>query len=86
MSGGPHGLFTIAPGRAFLGDLAAGIVSRFGAPGEPLALAGVTVFLPTRRAARTLAERRADWKQNFQQLLRAYDLARELEGRKSIEH
>ena len=39
-----------------------------------------------RRAARTLAERRADWKQNFQQLLRAYDLARELEGRKSIEH
>ena len=57
VSGGPHGLFTIAPGRAFLGDLAAGIVSRFGAPGDPLALAGVTVFLPTRRAARTLAEK-----------------------------
>ena len=57
MSGGPHGLFTIAPGRAFLGDLAAGLVHRFGAPGDPLALAGVTVFLPTRRAARTLAEK-----------------------------
>lgn len=39
-----------------------------------------------RRAARSLAERRANWKQNFQQLLRAYDLARELDGRGSIGH
>lgn len=32
-----------------------------------------------RQAARTLAERRADWQVNFQQLLHAYDLARELD-------
>ncbi|TLN21232.1 glycosyltransferase family 4 protein, partial [bacterium] len=32
-------------------------------------------------AARLLAERRADWTKNFQQLLHAYDLARELDGR-----
>lgn len=34
-----------------------------------------------RQAARALAERRADWTKNFQQLLHAYDLARELDGR-----
>jgi glycosyltransferase involved in cell wall biosynthesis len=34
-----------------------------------------------RRSARALAERRADWTKNFQQLLHAYDLARELNGR-----
>lgn len=32
-------------------------------------------------AARALAERRADWRVNFKQLLRAYDLARELNSR-----
>ena len=32
-----------------------------------------------RQAARALAERRADWQVNFQQLLHAYDLARELD-------
>jgi ATP-dependent helicase/nuclease subunit B len=57
VSAGPPGLFTIAPGRAFLSDLAEGIVARFGNADDPLALAAVTVFLPTRRAARTLAER-----------------------------
>ncbi|GAP13777.1 glycosyltransferase [Longilinea arvoryzae] len=36
-----------------------------------------------RQAARALAERRADWPKNFQQLLRAYELARELDDRKS---
>ncbi|BCW91075.1 hypothetical protein sos41_42530 [Alphaproteobacteria bacterium SO-S41] len=56
MSAGPSGLYTIAPGRAFLTDLARGIVDRFDAKANPLSLAGVTVFLPTRRAARTLAE------------------------------
>ena len=56
MSAGPSGLYTIAPGRAFLTDLARGIVTRFDAADDPLALADVTVFLPTRRAARTLAE------------------------------
>jgi glycosyltransferase involved in cell wall biosynthesis len=35
-----------------------------------------------RQAARALAERRADWRVNFQQLLRAYDLACEL-GKKN---
>jgi glycosyltransferase involved in cell wall biosynthesis len=33
-------------------------------------------------AARALAERRADWRINFKQLLHAYDLARELDSRK----
>ncbi len=37
---------------------------------------GLTV---QRQAARALAERRADWQVNFQQLLHAYDLARELD-------
>lgn len=45
---------------------------------------GETDLQARRRAARALAERRADWKQNFQQLLRAYDLARELDGRKKV--
>ena len=52
----PAGLYTIAPGAQFLDELAAGIVSRFHRPDDPLSLANVTVFLPTRRAARTLAE------------------------------
>lgn len=34
-----------------------------------------------RKAARALAERRADWQKNFQQLLHAYELARELNGK-----
>lgn len=37
-----------------------------------------------RRDARALAERRADWSKNFQQLLHAYDLARELDGRNEL--
>lgn len=56
MSATPHGVYTIAPGRAFLSDLAAGLVARFARDDDPMALAAVTIFLPTRRAARTLGE------------------------------
>lgn len=56
MTAAPHGVYTIAPGRAFLTDLAEGLVAKFAKDGDPMALARATVFLPTRRAARTLAE------------------------------
>jgi ATP-dependent helicase/nuclease subunit B len=48
------GLFTIPAHRPFLPDLAAGLLARAG--GQPLALARMLVLLPTRRAARALAE------------------------------
>src|SRR5215469_12971068 len=47
-------VFTIDAGEPFLDALAAGLMARAG--GEPLALARMTVLLPTRRAARSLAE------------------------------
>jgi ATP-dependent helicase/nuclease subunit B len=47
-------VFTIAPDRPFLDDLAAGILALAGE--DPLALARVTVLLPTRRAGRGLAD------------------------------
>jgi ATP-dependent helicase/nuclease subunit B len=47
-------VFTIAPDRPFLDDLAAGILALAGE--QPLALARVTVLLPTRRAGRGLAD------------------------------
>ena len=56
MSDAPPGLFSIAPGRPFLRDLARGLARRFHKPDDPMALASATVFLPTRRAARTLSE------------------------------
>lgn len=56
VSAAPHGVYTIAPGRAFLTDLAEGIVAKFARGGDPMALADATIFLPTRRAARALAE------------------------------
>jgi len=56
MSGSPHGLYTIPPGRPFLRDLAEGVVGRFHRAGDPMSLAAVTIFLPTRRAERTLRE------------------------------
>jgi ATP-dependent helicase/nuclease subunit B len=56
MSAAPPGLYTIPPGRPFLRDLAEGIVRRFHRADDPLALADVTIFLPTRRAGRTLRE------------------------------
>ncbi|HYL32665.1 MAG TPA: double-strand break repair protein AddB [Stellaceae bacterium] len=47
-------VFTIDAGVSFLDALAAGLMAR--TSGEPLALARMTVLLPTRRAARSLAE------------------------------
>ncbi len=54
-------VYTIDAGVPFLDALAAGLTARAG--GDPLALARMTVLLPTRRAARSLAEaflRRSD--------------------------
>jgi ATP-dependent helicase/nuclease subunit B len=48
-------VFTIAAGTAFAETLARGVIARTGAD-DPLALADATIFLPTRRAARTLSE------------------------------
>src|SRR5258708_7779974 len=50
----PLKVYTIALGVPFLDALAAGLLARAGA--EPLALAEMTVLLPTRRACRGLAE------------------------------
>ena len=47
-------LYTIAPDRAFLDTLAAGLLARTAA--EPKLLAETTVLLPTRRACRALLE------------------------------
>lgn len=47
-------IFTIAAGIPFAETLARGVIAAHGA--EPLALADVTIFLPTRRAVRTLGE------------------------------
>ncbi len=50
----PRAVFTIAPHLPFLDCLAEGIAAHAGA--DPLALAGITVLLPTRRACRSLRE------------------------------
>ena len=52
-------ILSIPPGRPFLKTLAAGILSgqiveTFRFDGDPLALAGVTIYVPSRRAARSL--------------------------------
>ena len=47
-------VFTIPAGFSFVDELALGIFDRYGR--DPLALAGVTVLLPTRRACRGLRE------------------------------
>ncbi len=52
-------IFTIAPGTPFLPTLAASLVNGnliagFEAKGDPLLLASVTIYVPTRRAARAL--------------------------------
>ena len=51
-------VFTISPDRPFLDDLVEGLLAdpRFGIGDDPAALAGVRIFLPTRRACRSLAE------------------------------
>jgi len=48
-------VFTITAGTAFAEMLARGVIARTGS-GDPFALADATIFLPTRRAARTLSE------------------------------
>ena len=45
-------VYSIPAGAPFVDMLAAGIMERVG--GDPMALAGVTVLLPTRRACRAL--------------------------------
>jgi len=50
----PATLYTIPPGIAFVDALAAELLARAG--GDPLALAGYTVLLPTRRSLRALQE------------------------------
>jgi ATP-dependent helicase/nuclease subunit B len=48
-------VFTIPPGAPFSATLAQGLLRRFGTDG-PFALADLTIYLPTRRAARGIAE------------------------------
>ena len=50
----PPAIYTIPPEQPFLDTLVAGLMRRAGT--APLALAGMTVLLPTRRAARSLRE------------------------------
>src|ERR1700679_312885 len=47
-------VLTIQAGAPFADTLARGLIARLG--DDPLALAGATIYLPTRRAGRTLAE------------------------------
>ncbi len=57
-AGGAPRVFTVPPSAPFLPALAASLWEI--ADGDPLALAGIQVFLPTRRAARALAEALAE--------------------------
>ncbi|MBB4264715.1 double-strand break repair protein AddB [Roseospira visakhapatnamensis] len=60
MTGAASRVFTIDPGRPFVDALAAGLLDRYRGDrdtgGDPLALAAVTILLPTRRACRALRE------------------------------
>lgn len=47
-------VFTIPASVPFAETLARGLISRVGAGRDPLALANITLYLPTRRAARTM--------------------------------
>jgi len=67
---GPQGVAGMLFKDGDYSSLAAGMINA-AAMGDGLSI--------QRQAARTLAERRADWQVNFQQLLHAYDLARELD-------
>src|ERR1051326_2468142 len=49
-------VFTIPASKPFAETLADGLISRTTAERDPLALANATIYLPTRRAARTLNE------------------------------
>jgi ATP-dependent helicase/nuclease subunit B len=48
-------VFTIAPHRPFLGDLAGALIRELADPANPFALADATILVPNRRAARELA-------------------------------
>jgi len=54
VSGRPPNVYTIPAGAPFVDTLAEGILARVG--DDPMALAAVTVLLPTRRACRSLRE------------------------------
>ncbi|MGB8363210.1 MAG: double-strand break repair protein AddB [Rhizomicrobium sp.] len=49
-------VFTIAAGMPFAQTLARGLIARLGAEQNPFALADAVVYLPTRRAVRTLGD------------------------------
>ncbi|MDE2014517.1 MAG: double-strand break repair protein AddB [Alphaproteobacteria bacterium] len=49
-------VFTIPAGAPFAGTLARGLKARLKADADPFALARATIFLPTRRAMRTLSD------------------------------
>ena len=51
-----RGLYTIPAGEAFAETLARGIIAELGAGKDPLAIASTIIYLPTRRAVRTLGE------------------------------
>ncbi len=52
----PAQVFTIPAGLPFADTLARGLVLRLNADGDPLALSRAVIYLPTRRATRTLAD------------------------------
>jgi len=52
----PARLYTIPAGADFAGALAGGLLARLDGGRDPLALASATIFLPTRRATRVLAD------------------------------
>ncbi len=51
-----RGVYTIPAGAAFAETLARGIIAELGAENDPLVLASVIIYLPTRRAVRTLRD------------------------------
>jgi ATP-dependent helicase/nuclease subunit B len=52
----PPGVYSIAPHRPFLDSLAARVLEMTAARDDPLALARITILLPTRRACRALQD------------------------------
>ena len=52
----PAKIFTIPASAPFAETLARGLIARVNAGRDPLALSNVTLYLPTRRAARALNE------------------------------
>jgi len=49
-------VLTISASQPFAETLARGLIARLGADADPLALSSVTIYLPTRRAARSFAD------------------------------